>query len=160
MPRKSDELLAQRHHAGCSRRSVLVFGASSVPLALSGSIPMAGGATPKTLDLSAYRLSFSTEFDNPHHPLMRRDGGVFGTRYDGWGGVRTLPNNKELQLYVDPYFFPSPTGTDARGANDAPPGTAYRPVSTRSGSLMVASPLPRCPLRPLRGVLIGPSCRA
>ncbi len=95
-------------------------------------------------DLTGYRLSFTSHFDDPAKPLFVRDGGPFITRYERWGGLRTLPNNKELELYVDPQFVPAAQGTDARGAADAAAhsgGTplGYNPFALRAGALEITA---------------------
>jgi beta-glucanase (GH16 family) len=82
----------------------------------------------RRLDLSGYELSFSTEFNDPKRPLLRSDGGPFSTRYEEWGGLRTLPGNKEEELYVDPDFVPAPNGTDKLGRSDAAPGSGIKPL--------------------------------
>jgi len=89
----------------------------------------------RRLNLSSYELSFSTRFDDPKRPLMRMDGGPFSTRFEEWGGLRTLPGNKEQELYVDPGFIPARGGTDTLGRADAPPGSSIRPLGVNPFSL-------------------------
>ena len=89
----------------------------------------------RRFDLSTYELSFSTEFDNPRRPLMRVDGGPFSTRFEEWGGLRTLPGNKEAELYVDPSFVPAHTGTDELGRADALAGSRIKPLGINPFSL-------------------------
>jgi beta-glucanase (GH16 family) len=119
------------------RRDLLVLGC------LPAMTAMAGGKE-RRLDLSSFELSFSTTFDDPKRPLRRVDGGPFSTRYEEWGGLRTLPGNKERELYVDPGFVPSPRGTDERGSADAPPGSPVKrlgvnPFSFSDGALNITA---------------------
>ena len=98
----------------------------------------------RRLDLSRYQTTFSTEFGNPRRPFMRVDGGPFSTRFEEWGGLRTLPGNKEQELYVDPGFVPARTGTDKLGRADAPPGSRTKPLgvnpfSLRDGALEITA---------------------
>src|ERR1700759_3105165 len=87
-----------------------------------------GTVPSRRLDLSGYELSFTTEFDKTQRPLFTSDGGPFSTCFEEWGGLRTLPGNKEAELYVDPSFMPSPHGTDALGRSDARPGAPIKPL--------------------------------
>jgi hypothetical protein len=89
----------------------------------------------RLLDLSNYKLTFSTDFSNPRTPVLRSDGGPFSTRYEEWGGLRTLPGNKEEELYVDAGFIPALSGTDELGRSDAPPGTGRMPLGVNPFSL-------------------------
>jgi hypothetical protein len=91
-------------------------------------MPAWGGNSKRQLDLSIYVPSFTTEFNNPAKPLLRVNGGPFSSRFEEWGGLRTLPGNKEQQLYVDPDFVPAPEGTDAQGRADARAGSAIKPL--------------------------------
>jgi serralysin len=98
----------------------------------------------RRLDLSHYKLTFVTEFDSPQRPLMRTDGGPFSTRFEEWGGLRTLPGNKEEELYVDPGFVPAREGTDKLGRADAPTGSPIKPLgvnpfSLRDGALEITA---------------------
>jgi len=128
------------------RRPVLLGAAAG---ALAGVRPLrAATSVGKGPDLSAYRLSFKTEFDHPARPLFVKDGGPFTTRYELWGGLRTLPNNKERELYVDPSFVPAAGGTNPAGAADALPYSSgaplgYNPFALRGGALEIsAKPTP------------------
>jgi beta-glucanase (GH16 family) len=103
------------------RRGLLVLGFLPAISAMARS-------NGRWLDLSSFELSFSTTFDDPKRPFLRIDGGPFSTRYEEWGGLRTLPGNKEQELYVDPGFVPSPRGTDKLGNADAPPGSSVKPL--------------------------------
>jgi beta-glucanase (GH16 family) len=91
-------------------------------------LPALADTRARQLDLSSYELSFSSAFGNARHPLLRVDGGPFSTRYEEWGGLRTLPGNKEQELYVDPGFVPARGGTDTLGRADAPPGSQIKPL--------------------------------
>jgi beta-glucanase (GH16 family) len=106
-------------------------------------MPAMAQSAPRRLDLSAYTPSFSTEFDNPKRPLMRSDGGPFSTRFEEWGGLRTLPGNKEEQLYVDSGFVPAHGGTDKLGRADAPAGSqkplGVNPFSLSDGALKITA---------------------
>ncbi|HET6608499.1 MAG TPA: glycoside hydrolase family 16 protein [Rhodopila sp.] len=103
------------------RRQILGLGLLSAMPALADS----GG---RQLDLSNYEASFAADFTGPAKPLLRSDGGPFSSRYEDWGGLRTLPGNKEQELYVDAGFIPAAAGTDARGHADAPAGSPIRPL--------------------------------
>jgi beta-glucanase (GH16 family) len=97
-----------------------------------------------TLDLSSYEQTFSTDFSKPSQALLKRNGGPFTTRFEEWGGLRTLPGNKELQLYVDPDFVPAPEGTDKLGRADARTGSGIaalgvNPFSIRQGILEITA---------------------
>jgi beta-glucanase (GH16 family) len=107
-------------------------------------MPAKAEGRKRLLDLSNYKLSFSTEFNNPKWPILRSDGGPFSTRFEEWGGLRTLPGNKEEELYVDAGFIPALSGTDELGRADAPPGTGNKPLdinpfSLRDGALRITA---------------------
>lgn len=87
-----------------------------------------GSANKRVPDLSRYRLTFAAEFDDPQRSLWVRDGGPFTTRFEQWGGLRTLPATGEQQLYVDPAFVPAVAGTDPHGRADAPDGSGAPPL--------------------------------
>ena len=74
---------------------------------------------------------------------MRADGGPFSTRYEEWGGLRTLPGNKEEELYVDLGFVPAHGGTDKLGRADAPAGSqkplGVNPFSISDGALSITA---------------------
>jgi hypothetical protein len=89
-------------------------------------MPARADSGKRRLDLSRYQPSFASEFNNPAKPLLRVDGGPFSSRFEEWGGLRTLPGNKEQQLYVDADFVPAPDGTDAAGRADARAGSPIR----------------------------------
>ena len=108
------------------RRNVLLFGTAGLATGALGT--RVGRAQPQRLDLSGYRKSFAAEFDDPKLPLSIHDGGPFSTRYELWGGLRTLPGTREQELYVDKNFVPASGGTDKAGRADAPKGTAERPL--------------------------------
>jgi beta-glucanase (GH16 family) len=129
------------------RRDVLALGC----LPLLAAVAEAGA---RRLDLSDFELSFSTAFDDPKRPLLRADGGPFSTRYEEWGGLRTLPGNEEQELYVDPGFVPSPGGTDKLGRADAPAGSPIKklgvnPFSFREGALEITAIPTPAPLQEL-----------
>lgn len=114
------------------------FGAGVVP---RGPALAAPGQGP---DLSDYVRTFSAEFDDPAAPLQVKNGGPFTTRYENWGGLRTLPANGELQLYVDEAFVPAPGGTGKDGRADAPPGSdaaplGYNPFRIADGCLLITA---------------------
>lgn len=101
-------------------------------------------SSSRRLDLSRYRETFATEFGNPQRPLTRVNGGPFSTRFEEWGGLRTLPGNKEQELYVDPRFVPASGGTDKLGRADAPAGSNKKPLgvnpfSLRDGALEITA---------------------
>lgn len=113
-------------------------------LGLLGVRPAFAGDRTSQLDLSIYQPSFATEFTSPAKPLLREDGGPFSSRFEQWGGLRTLPGNKELQLYVDWRFVPSPKGIDGQGRADARVGTEVKPLgvnpfSFRNENLEIAA---------------------
>jgi len=118
------------------RRDLLLLGC--LPIA-----PAMAGYEKGRLDLSDYQVGFSTEFNNPGKPLLRADGGPFSTRYEEWGGLRTLPGNKEQELYVDAGFVPSPQGTDSLGRADLQPAVGrplgVNPFSFRDGVLEITA---------------------
>jgi len=108
-----------------------------------------GATTPslRTMDVSSFNPTFSTNFIDESKPVFRSGGGPFSTRFERWGGIRTLVPNKELELYVDRYFVPSPSGVDAFGHNDAPSGTGkaagLNPFRLQDGCLVItAAPTP------------------
>ena len=103
------------------RRDLLLLGC--LPL-----LPATAVGKTGRLDLSRYELSFSTDFRDPKHPLLRADGGPFSSRYEEWGGLRTLPGNKEQELYVDAGFVPAHGGTDSLGRADALAGSPIKPL--------------------------------
>lgn len=118
-------------------------------LAASATNIACGQAQSAPLDLRPYRLSFNAEFGDAKAHYLRRNGGPFTTRLEDWGGLRTLPKNKELQLYVDSSFIPNPAGTDQLGRNDGYRGAplGYNPFSIEDGCLVItAIPCP-APLR-------------
>jgi len=112
----------------------------------------AGARTWPPLDLSGYDLVYAAQFKGPDGPagrsLRTRPGSALATRFETWGGLRTLPGNGELQLYVDPDFAPSPTGVNAQGFADAPPGAGVAPLGLdpfriEAGALVIsATPTP------------------
>ena len=127
-----------------SRRPFLALGGAA---ALA---PIAGRAAPAgpTLDLSGLVPSFSTDFADPAKPIFRTEGGPFSTRFERFSGARTLAPNKELELYVDRFFVPSPTGPDANGGNDSkdPNGipAGLNPFRVEDGVLTItATPTPK-----------------
>jgi hypothetical protein len=99
-----------------------------VLLGCIAALPAKAESRRRLLDLSNYRLTFLASFENTETPLLRRDGGPFSTRFEQWGGLRTLPGNKEEELYVDADFVPALRGTDELGRADALPGTGARPL--------------------------------
>jgi len=122
------------------RRSLVLLGCLPVFSAF-------GEERKRRLDLSAYEVTFTTDFHHADKPLLRVDGGPFTTRFEEWGGLRTLPGNKEQELYVDPGFVPAKDGTDAQGRADARPGAGkplgVNPFSIRNGVLEItAAPTP------------------
>lgn len=129
------------------KRRQLILGAAGAGLSLGGAtyalrIPSGAAAPGKGPDLSDYVRTFSAEFDDPSAPLTVPKGGPFTTRFENWGGLRTLPATGEEQLYVDPAFVPSPAGTDKEGHADAPSGTAlpslgYNPFRIEDGCLVI-----------------------
>jgi hypothetical protein len=94
-------------------------------------------------NLAGYRETFAAEFDDPKLPLSIHDGGLFTTRYEQWGGLRTLPGTQEQELFVDKAFVPAPGGTDKTGHADAPTGTGpplgYDPFTIRDGCLNITA---------------------
>ena len=122
------------------RRDLLVLGS----LPALGALPALAAGKIRRFDLSRYQPTFSTDFSDKRRPLMRVDGGPFSTRYEEWGGLRTLPGNKELELYVDPGFMPAHGGTDKLGRADAPTGSGGKPLgvdpfSIRGGALEISA---------------------
>lgn len=95
----------------------------------------------RVLNLSDFELTFSADFSNQARKWFHYDGGPFTTRMESWGGLRTLPKNREQQLYVDPHFIPSPSGTDSLGRNDAPVGKplGYNPFGFDDGTLTITA---------------------
>lgn len=132
------------------RRRNLVLGAAGV--AVTGWLAKNGMAQPPAvIDLTRYRRTFSAEFDDPNQPLSMRDGGPFTHRYEQWGGIRTLPANGELELYVDKAFVPAAGGTDKAGHADAIVGAGgapgaplgYDPFKIRDSCLEISAvPVP------------------
>ena len=125
------------------RKIVLLGSAGLVAEALGAPVR----AQRQRFDLKGFRQTFAAEFNNPRLPLSVHEGGPFTTRYEQWGGLRTLPGNKEQELYVDKTFVPATAGTDKMGHADAPPGTGsplgYDPFTLRDGCLdITAVPAP------------------
>ena len=126
------------------KRRDFVLGASGAGLTLGAGRAYAEvppGAGP---NLSAYVRTFSAEFDDPAAPLSVKHGGPFTTRFENWGGLRTLPATGELELYVDADFVPAPGGTDKDGHADAPPGSTapplgYDPLRIEHGNLLITA---------------------
>ena len=119
------------------RRDLLLLGCIPV-------MPAMAEAKSPQLDLSAYEVSFATEFGDPKRPLLRSDGGPFSSRFEEWGGLRTLPGNKEEELYVDAGFIPASGGTDELGRADARSGAGNKPLgvnpfSLRDGTLAITA---------------------
>jgi hypothetical protein len=114
-------------------------------LGCAGLIPAAAAhGKERGVDLSEYKLSFSAEFNDPSAALLTKDGGPFSSRFEEWGGLRTLPGNKEAELYVDAGFVPSAEGTDSLGRADARPGSArpslgVNPFRVRGGALEITA---------------------
>jgi hypothetical protein len=128
------------------RRGLLLLGCLPV-------LPAFAESSKRRLNLAAYVPTFASAFDKPSSPLMRVDGGPFSTRYEEWGGLRTLPGNKEEELYVDPGFVPAKGGTDQLGRADAPAGSprplGINPFAISNGALDISAiPTPR-PLQEL-----------
>jgi hypothetical protein len=108
-------------------------------------------AAARDLDLSGYVQTFSAEFNDTAAPLSVKHGGPFTTRFEEWGGLRTLPATGELELYVDADFVPAPGGTDKDGHADAPPGSTaqplgYDPFRIEDGCLLITA-MPAASLR-------------
>ena len=125
------------------RRDLLILGATGAAARWAP----ARAAPPRRIDLTAFRQTFAAEFNDPHAPLSVREGGPFTTRFEQWGGLRTLPGTGELELYVDSAYVPAPGGTDKDGHADAPAGSApplgYSPFLVRNGCLEItAIPVP------------------
>src|SRR3954470_16417340 len=124
------------------RRDLLLLGCTPF-------MPAMAEGRNRRLDLSAYEVSFATEFGDSQRPLLKSDGGPFSSRFEEWGGLRTLPGNKEEELYVDAGFIPAPGGTDELGRADARPGTGHKPLGVNPFSLsdgalaITAIPTPR-----------------
>ena len=128
---------------GLPRRPFLAWGGAAALAPLVGHAATDGPA----LDLSRLVPSFSTDFANPAKPIFRTEGGPFSTRYENFSGARTLAGNKELQLYVDKHFAPSPNGVTANGNNDSPDPHAkpagLNPFRVENGVLVIsATPTP------------------
>lgn len=119
---------------------------------LGGPVVKAAVSRMPSLDLSGYDLVYNGEFKGPDGPadrsLRTRPGSALATRIETWGGLRTLPGNGELQLYVDPDFAPLPDGVNAQGFADAPPGSGIAtleldPFRIEGGALVIsATPTP------------------
>ena len=122
------------------RRNVLLLGAAGMA---TGMLGIDANTQPRRLDLANYRQTFAAEFNDPKAPLSIHDGGPFTTRYEQWGGLRTLPANHEQELFVDKSFVPAAAGTDAAGHADAPPGSGkplgYNPFVIRDGCLLISA---------------------
>jgi beta-glucanase (GH16 family) len=110
------------------RRDLLLLGCTPF-------MPAMAEGRNRRLDLSAYEVSFATEFGDSQRPLLKSDGGPFSSRFEEWGGLRTLPGNKEEELYVDAGFIPAPEGTDELGRADARPGAGNKPLGVNPFSL-------------------------
>jgi hypothetical protein len=139
--------------AGASRRTVLTAatGFAATGIVAGTLLPRAPARAARVFDLTGYRQTFAAEFNDPAAPLAVSAGGPFTTRFEQWGALRTLPGTGERELFVDPDFVPSPTGTDAVGHNDAPRGQGqpsakplgYNPFSVHDGVLdITAIPTP------------------
>lgn len=117
-------------------------------LATSAYLARAAISVPaRRIDLTGYRRTFEANFRDPRQKLFIRDGGPFTTRYEQWGGLRTLPATSEMELFVDPYFIPAVTGTDKAGHADAPDGSGsplgYNPFEISDGALHISAiPVP------------------
>lgn len=121
---------------------------AAVMVALGGLIETATSASAQTLDLTDYDLAYAAEFRGPDGPagrsLQTRKVGALATRFETWGGLRTLPGNGELQLYVDPNFAPSPFGVNAQGFADASPEAGVAPLGLdpfriETGALVISA---------------------
>lgn len=125
----------------------LASGLAPLGFAMLCSAPPAA-ANDETIDLSDYRPSFTVNFTDPTQKLLLAEGGPFSPKYQDWGNLRTLPGNREEQLYVDPTFVPALTGTDPQGRADAPPGATLTPLGINpfhlapNGLSIIAEPVP------------------
>ena len=126
------------------RRKIVLLGSAGL---VADALGAAVRSQPQRCDLTGYRQTFAAEFNDPRLPLSVHDGGPFTTRYEQWGGLRTLPGNKEQELYVDKTFVPASAGTDKMGHADAAVGVGkplgYDPFAIRDGCLdITAVPVP------------------
>jgi hypothetical protein len=123
------------------RRDLLWLGTAGLALDALGT--GGRGELRQRPDLAGYRQTFTAEFDDPKAPLSIHDGGPFTTRYEQWGGLRTLPGTHEQELFVDKAFVPAPGGTDEAGHADAPAGMGeplgYDPFDIRDGCLNITA---------------------
>lgn len=128
-----------------TRRRALWLGAAGLTAA---ALARQGRTQPaRPFDLSGYRQTFAAEFDDPAAPLTVARGGPFTTRFEQWGGLRTLTGTGEQELYVDAAFVPAPGGTDKEGHADAPDAQGkplgYDPFAVRNGCLEISAiPVP------------------
>ena len=70
------------------RRKIVLLGSTGFVANALGAAVRAQG---QSFDLTGFRQTFAAEFNNPRLPLSVHEGGPFTTRYEQWGGLRTLP---------------------------------------------------------------------